>query len=231
MKEDKNLYNNKFLDSLRLGKNEICNKKWKVLFLVIYIAVAVFFIKKYIIYDHTFLKNLPEKCYPIVKAIIDIFIENSSFSVDSLNLIIKNIFYGFVWLIAFLGLLQVIIFIGMTYSASTTQSKVLNVDFPNGLIPKYTGKKRDKKRKHGKILKFECEGLIEDDYIERTERIESVLRKYKIYKILPDKLDNAIMNLYCIPNKYAKPMLITKDTDFEQIFNLNLLLTGSTGSR
>ncbi len=228
MKEDKNLYNNKFFDSLRLGITEICNRKWKVLFLVIYIAVAVFFIKKYIIYDHTFLKNIPEMFYPIVKAIIDIFIENSNFNIESFDLIVKNIFYGVVWFIAFLGLLQVIIFIGMTYSASTTQSKVLNVDFPNGLIPKYMGKKRDKKRKHGKILTFECEGLIKDDYIEKTARIESALRRYKIYRFLPDKLDNAIMYLYCIPNKYAKPMLITKDTDFEQIFNLNLLLTGST---
>lgn len=221
---------NKFYESLRLGIIEIWNKKWKALFLIIYIAVVGYFIKKYIIYDHTFFKNIPEMLYPIVKAIIDIFIENSSFSIESFDLIIQKIFYGFVWIIAFFGLLQVIIFIGMTYSASTTQSEFLNVNFPNGLIPKYISKKRDKERKHGKIITLECGGATKDDYEERISQIESALRFYKIYKIKQDKLDKSRMNIFCLPTKYNKPKIISSNTNFNDIFLLNLLLTGKSGS-
>lgn len=223
-KQDKEIKKDNRIE-IKRGFEELWNAKWKFFILVPVVITAIYFLVKYIRMDHTLLKNICDNSYPIIKAIISIFSQDSTFDAESLFSIVKNIMVSVVFVIEMLVVLLVVVFIGKTPSSNTIQNKISNIQFKEGLKPKYRGKKRDKKRKHGKILKFECEGLIEDDYIEKTERIESALRKYKIYRVIPDKLDNAIMYLYYIPNKYAKPMLITKDTNFEQIFNLNLLLT------
>ena len=82
---------NKVWKSLKLGITELRNSKWKILFLCIYIILVSFFIKKYIIFENTFIKDLPNTFYPIVKSIVDIFFEESNFTLESFYLVVKNI--------------------------------------------------------------------------------------------------------------------------------------------
>lgn len=220
--------NNRILQSLKSGIIELWSSKWKVLFLGIYIVPVSYFIKKYIIFERmTLLNDFLNKVYPIVKAIVDIFLEESNFTLEFYYVIVKGIFYGFICFLAMLGLLELVILIG---KLNSIQDKISKVEFPNDLIPKYKGKRKDKEKQHGEKLIFEAEGLTEDNYANRIPEIESALRKKKIYRVFQDKLDKAIMYLYCIPNKYAKPINISKDTKFQDICYVNLLLTGSTGS-
>lgn len=207
------------------GFEEIKNCKLKIIFLLPFIICAIALLIKYINMEHTILKNVSETLYPLIKTIIDIFIENSSFNIESLCLILEIFICVGIFTLEFIILLLIVSFIGMTPSSNNIQNKIEKIKFTDGLKPIYKGQKKDKNKKHGRKLIFECEGLIKDDYINNTLKIESALRKYKIYKVEQDKLDKAIMYLYSIKNKYVKPMLISSNTNFLDIVHINLLLT------
>lgn len=218
--------NNRFLESLKSGIAELWNHKWKILFLIPYIIFAVYFFIKYINMDHTLLKNISESFYILAKAIIDIFIEESNFDLDSFYFWIRVIAYSFITVFEGLIALWIVTLIGKMPSTNIIQKKLSKIKFHNNLTCRYKYKKRDKENLHGIKVCLEGEGLIKKDYADELERIESALRKYTIYKIKQDELDKALMYLYCIPNKYVKLKEISIYEDFLTKDFINLLLTG-----
>lgn len=73
-------------------------------------------------------------------------------------------------------------------------------------------------------------GMKKEDFINEIESIEYVHKKYKVYRIRECFNDKSLICIYRIPSKYAKPIYVSKDTKFEDMVYINLLLTGSSGS-
>lgn len=163
--------NNRFLESLKAGIVELWNRKWKILFLIPYIVFAVYILIKYINMDHTLLKNISESFYILAKAIIDIFVEESNFNLDSFYFWIKLIAYSFIAVFESLIALWIITVIGKIPSINIIQKKLSKIKFHNDLTCKYKYKKRDKENLHGIKVCLEGEGLIKKDYADELERI------------------------------------------------------------
>lgn len=229
MEEDKKTKVDYRIEIIR-GFEELWNAKWKFFILLPFIVCAIYLLVKYIHMDHNVLKDICNTFYPIIKAIIDIFIKDSTFDAESFFNIARNIMSGLILSIELLFILSIVVLIGKTPNSNTFKKKITKIKFYNDLTCRYKWEKKNKEIKHGKIICLEGEGLIKDDFWDAIERIESTLRKFTICKIKQDSLDKAIFYLYCIPNKYAKPIEISINNDIFSDILINLLLTGSTGS-
>lgn len=132
---------------IKRGFEELWNAKWKFFILFPFVIYAIYLLVKYIHMDHTLLKDICNTFYPIIKSIMDIFIQDSTFDAESLFNIAKNIMSGCVCVIESFFILFIIILIGKTPSSNTFKKKITKIKFYNDLICRYKGKKKDKERK------------------------------------------------------------------------------------
>lgn len=206
--------------SIRNGIEELKCNQWKCVFIFIYSIIIPFILKG----AFTLISMIPDSTpmgFPLIDKITDIVTMVLKYGLDICALVL-----------VVLGFFQVIVLIGKYHFRVPQDERFLDTSLVNrqGQPPEYICKLKDTMRKHGQVLVYDKKGIKKEEFIDEIESIEYVFKKYKVYRIREYCNDNSLIRIFRIPNKYAKPINISKDTKFEDMVYINLLLTGSTGS-
>lgn len=197
-KEIKNNENSKLL--IKNGIEEIKNNHWKLLPLGIYGALTPFAIK--------YLYDLTDKL---------IQLNSGSDLSNSIQDFTKNgIKYIAIPTLATAGLFEIIALIGKYRFNKPDDSKFLDTPLVNSQNrnPIFLYKYKDKRKKHGEILAYSCEGIKIEEFRKEVESIEYVFGKYRVYNITRDIISRDKIYIFRIPSKYVKPRILTIEDDF-----------------
>lgn len=214
MKKPKNKH------SIKNGIEELKCNQWKSIFVFTYLIITPFILKG----AFTLISMIPDSTpmgFPLIDKITDIVTMVLKYGLDICALVL-----------VVLGFFQVIVLIGKYHFRVPQDERFLDTPLVNrqGQPPEYLYKYKDKTRKHGQVLVYDKKGMKKEKFIDEIESIEYVLKKYKVYKIRQYGNDNSLIHIFRIQSKYAKPINVSKDTRFQDMVYINLLLTGSSGS-
>lgn len=206
--------------TIRNGIEELKYSKWKFIFIFIYLIVIPFIIKGIFILSNMIPDSTPLGL-PFIDNITAIILKALRFGID-----IFTLFLGI------MGFFQIIVLIGKYHFRVPQDERFLDTQLVNrqGQPPEYICKFKDTMRKHGQVLVYDKKGIKKEKFIDEIESIEYVLKKYKVYRIRENSNDKSLIHIFTIPNKYAKPINVSKDTRFQDMVYINLLLTGSSGA-
>lgn len=205
---------------IRKGIEELKCENWKFVFVFIYLIITPFILK----IAFTLISKIPDSTplgFPLIDKITDMILIGTKCGLNILMIVL--------WV---LGILQTIICIGKYHFKIPQDEEFLETPLVNsqGQPPEYLYKYKDTTREHGEVLYYDKKAIKRENFINEIESIEYVFKKYKVYKIRELCMDKSLICIYRIPSKYAKPINVSKDTKFEDMVYINLLLTGSSGS-
>lgn len=204
--------NKKFIELIKNGINEIYQKKWKFVFVVVYEIIAFFLWNiSCALWEMLPFNQLPE----LIHKLIEIS------------------YFGIVATILILILFQVIIYIGkVTHiqqkNRCITGFKRCGLKTKENEIPNLYTIYKDKNKKHGLIYEFESLQIPMKTWEDKIPDMELIF-KGKIYSI--EYAENTdIIYVSVIPNKYATSYKI--DINDNALSSMdNCLIVGQTGSR